>query len=92
VQRRLAKHPRLVIPFTPTSGSWLNQVERFAAEITAKRIRRGVFKAVEGLEQAIEAYLAEHNANPKPFKWTATADLILRRVEEVCKRTLNSGH
>ncbi len=92
VKRWLTKHPRFVVHFTPTSGSWLNQVERFFAEITEKRIRRGVFKTVKALEQAIEAYLAEHNANPKPFKWTATADLILRRVEEVCKRTLNSGH
>ena len=92
VKRWLAKHPRFVAHFTPTSGSWLNQVERFFAEITEKRIRRGVFKTVKALEEAIASYLAEHNANPKPFKWTATADLILRRVEDVCKRTLNSGH
>ena len=92
VKRWLARHPRFVVHFTPTSASWLNQVERFFAEITEKRIRRGVFKTVQALEQAIEAYLAEHNANPKPFKWTATADLILRKVEEVCKRTCNSGH
>ena len=92
VKRWLTRHPRFVAHFTPTSASRINQVERFFAEITAKRIRRGVFKTVEALEQAIEAYLAEHNANPKPFKWTATADLILRKVEEVCKRTLNSGH
>src|SRR3954470_1347066 len=86
VKRWLTKHPRFVVHFTPTSGSWLNQVERFFAEITEKRIRRGVFKTVKALEQAIESYLAEHNANPKPFKWTATADLILRRVEDACKR------
>lgn len=92
VRRWLAKRPRFVVHFTPTSGSWLNQVERFFAEITERRLRRGVFKSVQALEQAIEAYLAERNANPKPFRWTATADLILRRVEEVCKRTRNSGH
>jgi hypothetical protein len=92
VKRGLGKHPRFVVHFTPTSGSWLNQVERFFAAITERRIRRGVFKTVKALEKAIESYLAEHNANPKPFKWTATADLILRKVEEVCKRTLNSGH
>ena len=91
VRRWLARHPRFVVHFTPTSASWLNQVERFFAEITEKRIRRGVFRSVRELEQAIEAYLAEHNRNPKPFRWTATADLILRRVEEVCKRTCNSG-
>ena len=91
VKRWLARHPRFVVHFTPTSASWLNQVERFFAEITEKRIRRGVFRSVRELERAIEAYLAEHNTNPKPFRWTATADLILRRVEEVCKRTCNSG-
>ena len=92
VRRWLAKRPRFVVHFTPTSGSWLNQVERFFAEITERRLRRGVFRSVADLERAIEAYLAERNANPKPFRWTATADLILRRVEEVCKRTCNSGH
>ena len=92
VKRWLTRHPRFVVHFTPTSASWINQVERFFAEITEKRIRRGVFKTVKALEQAIEAYLAEHNANPKPFKWTATADLILRRVEDVCKRISDSGH
>ena len=92
VRRWLARHPRFVAHFTPTSGSWLNQVERFFAEITAKRLRRGVFKSIRELERAIEAYLAERNADPKPFRWTATPDLILRRVENVCKRTLNSGH
>jgi hypothetical protein len=56
------------------------------------RVRRGVFKSVRELERAIEAYLAERNAGPKPFRWTATADLILRRVDDICKRTLNSGH
>jgi transposase len=84
VKRWLARHPRFVVHFTPTSASWLNQVERFFAEITEKRIRRGVFRSVRELEQAIDAYLAEHNRNPKPFRWTATADLILRRVEELC--------
>jgi len=54
-------------------------VERFFAEITGKRIRRGVFKTVEELEVAITDYLAKHNANPKPFKWTATADSILEK-------------
>lgn len=91
VRRWLARHPRFVVHFTPTSASWLNQVERFFAEITQKRIRRGVFRTVRELERAIEGYLAEHNQNPKPFRWTATADLIRRRVEEVCKRTCNSG-
>jgi len=92
VRRWLTERPRFVVHFTPTSASWLNQVERFFAEITEKRIRRGVYRSVAALEAAIESYLAEHNRDPKPFKWTATADLILRRVEDVCKRTCNSGH
>jgi transposase len=92
VKRWLARHPRFTVHFTPTSGSWLNQIERFFAEITEKQIRRGSFRSVKALEKAIESYLAEHNKEPKPFQWTATADLILRKVEEVCKRINNSGH
>jgi hypothetical protein len=75
-----------------TSASWLNQVEHFFAEITEKRIRRGVFKSLPKLEQAIRDYLDEHNRDPQPFRWTADADLILRRVERVCRRIGNSGH
>ena len=92
VKRWLARHPRFHVHFTPTSGSWLNQIERFFAEITEKRIRRGSFRSVKALEKAIEAYLTEHNKEPKPFRWTASADLILRKVEDVCKRINNSGH
>jgi hypothetical protein len=92
VRRWLARHPRFVVHFTPTGGSWLNQVERFFAEITDKRIRRGSFRSVKALERAIADYLAAHNTDPKPFLWTASADLILRKVEDVCKRINNSGH
>jgi len=75
----LAKHPRFHLHFTPTSASWLNLVERFFAEITTKRIRRGTFASVAELEQAIRDYLDEHNADPKPFVWTKTANAILRK-------------
>jgi transposase len=92
VKRWLARHPRYVVHFTPTGASWLNQVERFFATITEQRIRRGVFRSVTALEQAIRDYLSDHNQAPKPFKWTASADLILRRVAEVCERISNSGH
>jgi transposase len=92
VKRWLLRHPRYVVHFTPTSASWLNQVERFFAEITNKRIRRSAFRSVKALESAIESYLAEHNATPRPFQWTATADLILKRVEKHCQRTSDSGH
>jgi transposase len=92
VQRWLAKRPRYHVHFTPTSASWLNQVERFFAEITEKRIRRGTFRSVRSLVQAIMGYLEHHNKNPQPFQWTADADLILERVANVCKRINNSGH
>ena len=92
VKRWLVKHPRFAVHFTPTSGSWLNQIERFFAEITEKQIRRGSFKSVKALEASIRSYLEKHNENPKPFVWTASAELILRKVEKVCERTSNSGH
>lgn len=75
----LAKHPRFHCHFTPTSASWLNLVERFFAEITTKRIRRGAFRSVDDLETAIRDYLDRHNADPKPFVWTKTAEDILSR-------------
>jgi transposase len=92
VKRWLQRHPRFVVHFTPTSASWLNQVERFFAEITEKRIRRGAFRNVQALEQAIQNYLAHHNKTPKPFVWTATADLIFSKVAKNCERISNSGH
>ena len=92
VKRWLQRHPRYVVHFTPTSGSWLNQVERFFGELTEKRLRRGVFRSVAALEKAIMEYLAVHNEDPRPFAWTADADLILNRVKRVCERISNSGH
>ena len=89
VKRWLKKHPRFHIHFTPTSASWLNMVERFFAEITRKRIRRGVFKSVAELEQAIYDYLAIHNHNPVPFVWTATATAILDKTARA-KQTLET--
>ena len=70
----------------------MNQVERFFAAITEQRIRRGVSRSVAALEAAIMEYLAHHNENPRPFVWTANADLILERVKKVCERIANSGH
>jgi transposase len=92
VKRWFERHPEYHVHFTPTSGSWLNQVERFFAEITEKQIRRGAFRSVAALEKAIMEYLATHNEDPKPFVWTAGADLILDRVKRVCERISNSGH
>jgi transposase len=92
VKRWFERHPEYHLHFTPTSGSWLNQVERFFAAITERRIRRGVFRSVAALEKAIMEYLAAHNEDPRPFVWTADADLILDRVKRVCERISNSGH
>lgn len=92
VKRWFLRHPEYHLHFTPTSASWLNQVERFFAAITEDRIRRGVFTSVPQLERAITDYLAEHNKNPRPFVWTADADSILDRVKRVCERTSDSGH
>jgi transposase len=87
VKRWFARHPRYHLHFTPTSASWLNQVERFFAEITQRRIRRGTFTHVRQLEQAIHDYLDHHNRDPKPFVWTATANTILNKVQRFCERT-----
>jgi transposase len=92
VKRWFLRHPEYHLHFTPTSGSWLNQVERFFGEITEKPIRRGAFRSVAALEAAIREYLEHHNASPKPFVWTADADLILDRVKKVIERTSDSGH
>ena len=92
VKRWFLRHPEYHLHFIPTSSSWLNQVERFFAEITEKRIRRGVFRSVPALEQAINEYLAAHNADPKPFVWVADADSILDRIKKVCESTSDSGH
>src|SRR6056297_2032675 len=79
VKAWLDKHPRFKLHFTRTSASWLNLVERFFAEITTRRIRRGSYSSVDDLEAAIYDYLLQHNAKPKPFTWTKTAADILAR-------------
>ena len=87
-----ARHPRFHVHFTPTSASWLNQVERWFASLTEKYIRRGTHRSTRQLEQAIRQYLDIHNANPKPFVWTKSADDILASIERFCLRISNSGH
>ena len=80
VQRWLTRHPRIQMHFTPTSSSWLNLVERVFGDLTAKQIRRGVFRSVPELIAAIDAYITQRNAHPKPFVWTKTAHEILAKV------------
>jgi len=75
------RNKRFHFHFTPTSASWLNMVERFFRDITENQLRRGVFKSVDELVEAIEQYLNSHNENPKPFIWTAKASDILEKVK-----------
>jgi transposase len=92
VRSWLARHPRYHVHFTPTSGSWLNLVERLFAELTQRCVRRGSHTAVGMLEKAMFDYLEQRNRNPTPFVWTADADLILGKVERLSKRISRSGH
>ena len=92
VRRWLVRHPRFHVHFTPTSASWINQVERFFATLTERQIRRGTHRSTIELERAIKAYLHTDNRDPRPFVWTKTADQILDNVKRFCMRTSNSGH
>jgi len=87
----LEEHARFHLHFIPTSSSWLNLIERWFAEITRKRIRRGTFLSVPSLIKAINEYLRENNKNPRPFVWTATAGSIMRKIRR-CKEALDPGH
>jgi transposase len=85
IRNWLAKRPRWHVHLTPTSSSWLNQVERFFALITDKKIRRGIYRSVQALRADIMDFIGHHNADPKPFKWTKSADDILASVERFCR-------
>jgi len=84
-----AKRPRWHRHFTPTSSSWINQVERFFALLTEQRIKRGAHRSTAELEAAIEDYINARNAAPKPFRWTKSADDILASIQRFCQRTLD---
>jgi transposase len=94
----LAKRPRWHVHFTPTGASWINQVERFFALLTEKQIRRGIHHSTKDLEADIRAFIEIHNENPRPFRWTKSADNILDAVKRFCLRTVQiantseSGH
>ena len=87
----LARHPRFVFHFTPTSCSWLNAVETFFATLTKRRLKRGVFRSVVDLQAAINRYLDETNHDPKPFLWTAHPDKIIAAVNRG-RQALESIH
>jgi transposase len=88
IRKWFVKRPRFHVHFTPTYGSWINLVERWFAELTNKRIRRGVFRSVKDLESAIREYIAVHNEDPTPFVWTKSADEILASMARYAQRTL----
>lgn len=79
----LERHPRWVFHFTPTSASWMNAVEGFFSTLTRQRLKRGVFRSVDDLEQAITRYIREHNGDAKPFVWTKPANTILEKLSRL---------
>lgn len=87
VRSWLARRPHYHIHFTPTSASWINQVERWFAELTRKQLRRGVHTSTRQLERDIRNFIERHNENPKPFRWTKSADEILASVRRFCQAT-----
>jgi transposase len=89
VKNWLAERPRYHVHFTPTSSSWLNQIERWFAEITRKRIRRGTFRSVRDLIKTIKDYVRHYNRNPQPFQWVTSASKIIRKVNKY-KETLET--
>jgi transposase len=92
IKNWFARHPRFHVHFTPTSASWLNQVERWFATLTQRCVRRGTHRSTRELEQALHRYIKIHNADPKPFMWSKSADQILASVESFCLRTSDSRH
>ena len=90
IRRWLSKRPRVHLHFTPTGASWINLVERWFATLTEKQIRRGVHRSTRALETAIIEYIAVTNEQPRPFRWTKTADEILASVERFCRRISDS--
>jgi hypothetical protein len=86
IRNWLVKRPRWHVHLTPTSASWLNQVERFFALITERKIRRGIHRSVVALRADIMSFIEAHNADPKPFRWIKSADEILASIERFCRR------
>jgi transposase len=83
VRAWLERHPRWVFHFTPTSASWINAVEGSFSTLTRQRLKRGVFRSVADLEQAIARYIREHNGDPKPFVWTKPAKAIFDKLSRL---------
>jgi transposase len=92
IKRWLLAHPRFVLHFTPTSSSWLNLVERWFAELTNKKLRRGAHTSVRQLNADITRWIETWNKDPQPYVWTKTADQILESIKRYCTTITDSGH
>ena len=92
IQRWLTAHPRFHLHFTPTSSSWLNLVERWFAELTTKKLKRGAHRSVRALNADIRSWIDTWNEQPRPFVWTKTADQILESIARYCERINDSRH
>ena len=88
----LAMHSHLHLHLTPTSASWINQVERWFADLTEHQIRRWTHRSTKKLEATVEEYLTVHNENPKPFVWTKSADQILESLKSWCQGSSETAH
>ncbi|MGH2512147.1 MAG: IS630 family transposase, partial [Candidatus Limnocylindrales bacterium] len=91
IKRWLLRHPRFHLHFTPTGASWLNLVERWFAELTTKKIKRGAHTSVPSLERDIRDWIATWNENPRPYVWVKTADQILASLARYCARISDSA-
>ena len=92
IQRWLLRHPRFQLHFTPTGASWLNLVERWFAELTTRKIKRGAHTSVQGLERDIRGWIKTWNEDPRPYVWVKTADQILESLARYCERISDSAH
>lgn len=92
IKRWLLRHPRFHLHFTPTGASWLNLVERWFAELTTKKIKRGTHTSVQGLERDIRGWIQAWNDDPHPYVWVKTADQILASLGRYCERISDSAH
>jgi len=101
IRNWLARRPRWHVHLTPTSSSWLNQVERFCALLTERQIRRGIHRSLDALHAAIDSFIAGHNADPKPFRWTkrptifspqSSASAATMPSRNLMPQTSGSGH
>ena len=92
IKRWLLRHPRFHLHFTPTSGSWLNMVERWFGELTNKKIKRGAHRSVPALERDIRDWIEHWNEDPRPYVWVKPAEQILQSIARYCQRIYDSGH